>query len=740
MSRFGVALLLAVALILAFAVTSFGQVISSRLQSRLQSAGDQERIPVIITLRDKVDSGLFEAPEARNKSAHRRGFVRALKTKAEETQGPVRSLLRRRDAREIRQLWVVNSIAAKSTPAVIRELEMHPEIASIRLDGLVLAPVAAIGAAGVPEWNITAIHAPDLWSSGLKGRGVTVANMDTGVDFEHPDLNTKWRGGTNSWFDPHGEHPTPFDMNGHGTRIMGIMVGGDAGGSAIGVAPEARWISVKMYNDAGAAPYSVIHQSFQWLLDPDGDPDTDDAPEVINISWGSDTVDSCFAEFRPDIQALKTANIAVATAAGNYGPHPWTSVSPANYPESFAVGALDESQTIAYFSSRGPSRCDEGVFPEVVAPGVNIKTSDLTYGGIFPDSYVYLSGTSLAAPHAAGAMALLLSRFPNLLVPELESALRQSAVDLGIAGADDEYGYGLVDVIEAYNTLLASDPSPPSAAGDAYTVAEDLSLTVHAPGVLGNDTNSRDTRLTAVLVNAPRMGNLVLNPDGSFVYTPAPNFNGTDTFAYKAGNGRESNPAEVRITVTPVNDAPAITSVPVTTATASQFYAYQVTSMDPDPGDTRSYSFLTAPAGMTINRTTGLVQWSPRSSQVGVYSIVLQVRDTRNLAGRQSFALTVNRRINQPPMAVDDASTTRVNVSTTINVISNDSDPDGKINPATIKIVGSPRNGTLIVNRNGTVIYRPKALFEGPDAFIYTIRDNEGATSNAATVQLNVVR
>ena len=115
---------------------------------------------------------------------------------------------------------------------------------------------------------------------------------------------------------------------------------------------------------------------------------------------------------------------------------------------------MDQSLDIAFFSSRGPSACDGSIFPEVVAPGVNVRTSDLTLGGIFPDSYVTVSGTSFSAPHVAGAIALLLSAFPDLTVSELELALKQSAFDLGTIGADSDYGYGLIDVMQAYDLLL----------------------------------------------------------------------------------------------------------------------------------------------------------------------------------------------------------------------------------------------------------------------------------------------
>jgi bacillopeptidase F len=225
------------------------------------------------------------------------------------------------------------------------------------------------------------------------------------------------------------------------------------------MAPGVQWIAVKMFNDAGEAPISAIHQSFQWLLDPDGDPYTDDAPDVVNNSWGFRTLlYICYLEFQPDIQALQTSGIAVVFSAGNegiYGPAP-TSISPANNPESFAVGAVSNTLYIAGFSSRGPSACvlENDFFPEVVAPGVSVKTADLTFNGVFPISTQHLSGTSFAAPHVAGALALLLSAFPELRVSELEAALMDTAVDLGDIGPDNDYGYGLIDVMAAYRSLV----------------------------------------------------------------------------------------------------------------------------------------------------------------------------------------------------------------------------------------------------------------------------------------------
>jgi bacillopeptidase F len=450
--------------------------ITPELQETLRSSQPDNEVSVIVILSDKVDLNLFKMTKNENKSLHRSRIVNALRDKAELTQGPLRFFLEKSGAKNIKNLWIINGLSVTVPASLIDEIAAQPVVESVRLDSVIKAPVMTAGFPTVSEWNLTLIRAPELWNLGYTGTGVVVANLDTGVDINHPDLQSQWRGGTNSWFNPYSDplnasncrtpnqcspcelsSNTPCDTDGHGTGTMGVMVGGSAGGTAIGVAPDATWIAVKIFSDAGDSYYSIIHEGFQWLLNPDGNAPTQDAPDVVNASWVVDLIDGCDLQFQPDIRALKAAGIAVAFSAGNYGPNHSTSISPANNPESFAVGAVDQSQTIASFSSRGPSACDGNIYPEVVAPGVNIKTSDLTFGGVFPDSYAYVSGTSFAAPHVAGAMALLLSAFPDLTVSELELILKNSALDLGAIGADNAYGYGLIDVLAAY--YLAQNPA-----------------------------------------------------------------------------------------------------------------------------------------------------------------------------------------------------------------------------------------------------------------------------------------
>ena len=455
-------------LILPFAVISIILLTSHRtdagkidrpLAATIESLRPDEQVPVIITLSDRAD---LSHVHDRDKKKKRKEILMRLRQIADATQGDLKSLLQNRRARKIKPLWIVNGIAATVPVSLITEIEDLPGIESVTLDSTIQAPVVTAGGPALPEWNISAIKAPDVWNRGFTGSGVVVATMDTGVDMHHPDLQARWRGGANSWYDPNGEHATPEDTNGHGTQAMGIIVGGAAGGSAIGVAPGAEWIGVKIFNDAGTASLSAIHQGFQWLLNPDNDPNTDDAPDVVSNSWGIEGANNCSGEFVSDIQTLRNADIAVVFSAGNYGPNSSTSMSPSNNAGAFSVGAVDSNYLVASFSSRGPSSCDGSVFPQLTAPGVDIRTSDLTYGGAFPDSYITVSGTSFAAPHVAGAIALLMNAFPAVSASDIELALDQSSLDMGVPGSDNDYGFGVMDVLHAYN-LLKNGSGVPSA-------------------------------------------------------------------------------------------------------------------------------------------------------------------------------------------------------------------------------------------------------------------------------------
>jgi len=432
--------------------------IDPALKKKLNTLQADEPITVIVQLRQRA-----KLPDGKglNRGERLAKVIDALKKTANGTQGPVRLFLRLRNrqgaVQKFTALWILNGFSVTANATTINEIAGLPDVLSITPDTIDIVPASFAPALSNPEQNISLISAPSLWDMGYTGQGVVVAAMDSGADLNHPELSSRWRGGTNSWYDPFGQHPnTPFDASGHGTWSIGAMVAGDAGGSSIGVAPGTQWIAVKIFNDQGSSTATAIHLGYQWLLDPDNNPATADAPLVVNNSWAYGAP-GCNLEFEPDLQSLRAAGILPVFAAGNSGPNVGTSHSPANNPSSFAVGAINNNSLIYGLSSRGPTTCGgtTGVFPDLVAPGVNINSTDL--GGFYTTS----SGTSMSAPQVSGGLALLLSAYPDLTAAQQENALRASAVDRGVAGPDDIYGFGRLDLLAAYNWLATAPTETP---------------------------------------------------------------------------------------------------------------------------------------------------------------------------------------------------------------------------------------------------------------------------------------
>ncbi|MEW5729398.1 MAG: S8 family serine peptidase [Pseudomonadota bacterium] len=492
------ALLAAVAAAILPAAAVAGEV-DARLQAVLDRAAPEQTVAVIVLHRN-ARTPIERAPGL----ARRKALMKGVRERAERDLPELETKIRSRGGRTIRRLWTIDGLAVRLPASAVRELVDDPSVGEIKLDATVNEPQATYeSGAATAEWNVAMIRAPELWARNVRGRGVTVAVLDSGVDHRHPELAAKWRGGTNSWFDPYGRHEQPFDNSGHGTHVAGIAVGGRDGWPALGVAPDAKWMAAKIFDDGGLGSLSAIHLSFQWLLDPDGAPDTDDTPQVVVTSWhlGGGT-GSCWSEFAADIALLREAGIAVVSSAGNTGPFPNTSVSPANNPGAFPVGSVDAAGGLADESGRGPSACGGGVYPMLAAPGVSVRVADLTYGGAFLDSYAVVSGTSFAAPHLAGAIALLAGARGGRAVEELEAALTTTAVDAGAQGPDNESGHGIVDASAALMSLGEGEPLV-DGDGDGYAVEADCRDDDHAvhPGAIevrddGIDQNCNGHDLT----------------------------------------------------------------------------------------------------------------------------------------------------------------------------------------------------------------------------------------------------
>ena len=400
-----------------------------------QSALDQP-LAVIVTLRDQADVAQLD----------RSAVPLDLQRHAARTQADLLTMLHAQPTEQVRSitsLWIDNAIALSASRQIIFDLAQRSDVARIQLDETFLMPDRAAAQTAIAP-NLISIGAPAVWQRGITGQGVVVAVLDSGVDVTNADLNARWRGGSNSWFDPYGEHASPADLSGHGTQVLGAILGGNDAGVPIGVAPGAQWIAAKIFNDRGRATQSAIHRALQWVLDPDGDPATPDAPQVVNNSWSSANP-GCNSDFTADLQALRAAGILPIFAAGTNVP-----IGPADTPDAFAVGALDNDTTLLSDSAHGPSNCLNAneVYPQIVAPGAHIHTTD-RYG-----MYADVSGTSIAAAQVSGALALLLSVKPGLSAADQAALLTGTAVDLGKPGPDNAFGYGRLDVAALIDRVL----------------------------------------------------------------------------------------------------------------------------------------------------------------------------------------------------------------------------------------------------------------------------------------------
>lgn len=335
------------------------------------------------------------------------------------------------------------------------------------------------------EWGVANVNAPAVWNLGFNGSGIVVGGLDTGIRWTHNAIKTKYRGwnGTTAdhnynWHDAihsgggvcGADTTAPCDDSGHGSHTVGTMVGDDGTGNQIGVAPGAKWIGCRNMNVGDGTPASYT-ECFQFMIAPTdsagNNPNPAMRPHILNNSWGCPASEGCTtrAELETIVNNTQAAGIFVQASAGNSGGSGCSSVSEALaiYDASFSAGAIDINNTIASFSSRGPSTYYNPniLKPNISAPGSNVRsitrTSDTAYSN--------LSGTSMASPHVAGVVALLWSARPSLVRNiAATKELLQNTANPGVTSAsqtcggiastqipNNTFGYGRVDALAALN-------------------------------------------------------------------------------------------------------------------------------------------------------------------------------------------------------------------------------------------------------------------------------------------------
>ncbi len=378
----------------------------------------------------------------------------------------LRAAVRRGAASDVQPLWIDDAIALHARPALIARLRRRSDVRAIEPDRtLRIEPSALATEAAVPSASIVATGAPALWAQGQTGRGAIVAVLDTGLVAGFPQLATT----PGAWFDPYDQHATPYDEDsgGHGTDVADIVVA---------MAPDVRVIAARVFSDGGRSTTSAVHRVFEWVLDPDGNPRTDDAPDVVNGSWDDGAPGRCQTEFDGDIAALRAAGIVPVFAAGNSGPAAGTGASPATVPGAVAVGSVSSTDVVSPFSGRGPSPCGGGTFPTLAAYGDQVSIAT-------PNGSASVSGTSFAAPEVTGALALLAAMVPGATPDALVDALTRGARDAGTPGPDMDTGAGVLDVPQAAALLAGADHAGPHVTVNARWSQDSSQLGIALSGV-----------------------------------------------------------------------------------------------------------------------------------------------------------------------------------------------------------------------------------------------------------------
>ncbi|MGQ9598812.1 MAG: S8 family serine peptidase [Anaerolineae bacterium] len=464
----------------AFRPTEMPTGVDPRLSARLSEAPDG-KATFIVYLAEQAD--LSEAFTIKDRSTRGHYVLNALRTIAERSQAGLRAQLERAGVK-YRSHYIVNALVVEGNLSLVESLAARPEVAYIGANNVLPVPEpveakpATEAATGV-EWNISKVKANQVWSTfGIRGEGIIVANIDTGVEYTHPALVNQYRGTlggggydhNHNWWDPYGYDPSaPADFHGHGTHTMGIMVGDDGAGNQIGMAPGARWFTCQGFDkNTGVGYEAELLECAEFVLAPwdlnGANPDPDLRADVVNNSWGGDAAQWWYNQA---VYAWRAAGILPSFSAGNSGPECETAGDPGDMENALSVGATDSSDnnapgSLASFSSRGPAKITGLIKPDVSAPGANIRSS-------LPDNaYGIWSGTSMASPHAAGEAALLWAAQPDLRgnvqltywIMEQSTDHRQVNQEY-FCGADtttsipnNQYGWGRINAYKAVDLAL----------------------------------------------------------------------------------------------------------------------------------------------------------------------------------------------------------------------------------------------------------------------------------------------
>lgn len=459
------------------AISKSSEDISKKLSENLIRSKNDEFFDVIVKLKKEVNSQRIKN-DVKNANAEkskeelqkeiRKEIVNESKELAKSTQASILEILKNEknkgNVKSYESFFIINCVNLVARKSIIMELAKRDDVEKIienkvikvenpeKSENIMMSRSA--DDIHIP-WNLQAINAVKAQRY-IKdcNNEVVVGIIDSGVDSTHSAISKNYRGNNPSlaaysWYNTitgkDGSQEKPYDDRGHGTHVCGTILGSKEN-ALLGVAPKAKWIGVKVFDSDGETDNVKLLKAGQWIMAPNGDPTK--APKVVNNSWGGNSNDGFFQDI---VKKWREAGIFPVFSAGNVGPFndggDDSIGTPGAYPESYAVGAIRKDEHIAKFSLRGKSSYTNKIKPDIVAPGVNILSC--IPGG----KYTIYTGTSMAAPHVTGVIALMLQVNPNLSVDQIENILNETALPLKdeyyTTTPNNGYGYGKVNAVSA---------------------------------------------------------------------------------------------------------------------------------------------------------------------------------------------------------------------------------------------------------------------------------------------------
>lgn len=464
--------------------------INSELEKKMARAEDGQIFPIIVAFKERFDATTIAQKHGvkGDEYSTRTQTVQLMKNEAERAHFSIQALCsQRKDVKDFSSFWIANMVSMKASVSTIREIASLPEVQEVVLDE---EQVMIDYAPGVPTrdaWGLGKIESKKV-NEKYKGKGILVAVIDTGINYNHDDLKGRVLKGK----DFVNNDDDGLDDQGHGSHCAGSI-----GGTTYGVAPEVTLLAVKVLSSSGSGSWEGVAKGVQYVADYK---DNGKTVDIASMSLGG----------RPPCQqVLKDAftnglklGVRFAIAAGNSGPSAKTIGTPGDLEDIISVGATDINDGIASFSSRGPVSWNgpEYIKPDVSAPGVNITSC---WKGASNASNT-ISGTSMATPHVAGLMALMLEARPGLPNQAMKTVLEKTSKDLGTAGKDNNFGSGRIQAPQATSASLSY--------GERVEITQEVPFKINADGTI----NVKVTKENPLWETDVKVWIKILSPAGTY--------------------------------------------------------------------------------------------------------------------------------------------------------------------------------------------------------------------------------